>query len=189
MGMGIGDAVGELSPEPDLPSFDLRSMLAKFSKRTGAIFSGPRKGGKGSYSSFDDDDDDDLNNLKHLEDDLTCGCCQIVTFSSNPSCPERAPISSRECSHTICRLCVQQCHLALMERVQTYQEWISCPICKAMNAFSSHNHLINRSLCSAISLMQRRQAFYEQQQQQQEEAEAKRQQQNQQQPSKTTRSL
>jgi hypothetical protein len=194
VGMGVGDGIGELSPEPDLPNLDyIRGLFARLSKHTKKFFSTTRgKGGKqGSYYSYDEDED--RHSLKHLEHDLTCGCCQIVTFSSNPSSPDRAPVSSRECSHTICRHCVQQCHLALMERVQTYQEWISCPICKAMNAFSSHNHLVNRSLCSAISLMERRQSFYEQQlqqqqhqtqppgQQQQQQSETERQQQQQQQ--------
>jgi len=92
-----------------------------------------------------------------LEEDLMCGCCQIVSFSRDPSDPNRAPVSSRECSHTICKKCVQQVHLNLVERVHIYTEWISCPICKAPNAFSSHNHLINRSLCSAIGLIERKQ--------------------------------
>jgi len=97
-----------------------------------------------------------------LEEDLMCGCCQIVAFSSDPSDPNRAPISSRECSHTICKKCVQQVHLNLVERVHIYTEWISCPICKAPNAFSSHNHLINRSLCSAIGLIERKQLSIDQ---------------------------
>jgi hypothetical protein len=85
-----------------------------------------------------------------------CGCCQIAAYSSDPSDQNRAPISSRECSHTICKKCVQQVHLNLVERVHIYTEWIPCPICKAPNAFSSHNHLFNRSLCSAIGLVERK---------------------------------
>ena len=116
-----------------------------------------------------------------LEEDLMCGCCQIVAFSSDPTEPNRSPVSSRECSHTICKKCVQQVHLNLVERVHIYTEWISCPVCKAPNAFSSHNHLINRSLCSAIGLIERKQLtinqlksekqkqqFYQRQQEQRE---------------------
>ena len=95
--------------------------------------------------------------------ELTCSCCQIVTFSSDPNNPQRAPISSRSCDHTICRSCVSQCHLALVERRDSNEEWIRCPLCNQERAFSSHDHLWNRSLCAAIALLE--------QQQQQQEAE------------------
>jgi hypothetical protein len=146
VGMGIGDGIGELTPEPELPSLDGGGPYSIFGK------SGTERGHPGWR--YDGDDTDDC---PKLDEELTCGCCQIVAFSSDPSAMEQAPISSRECSHTICKSCVQKCHLALMERMNTYQEWISCPICKANNAFSSHAHLVNRSLCQAISLIEKKQ--------------------------------
>lgn len=161
VGMGIGDGIAELTPEPDIPSWDFAGFMRRLLKQT-SIMLGGGKAGKG-YDSGTGNDGIDYGayGSKHADDELTCPCCQIVTFSSNPRCPERAPVSSRECTHTICKQCVEKCHLALMERIHTYQEWISCPMCKAMNAFSSHNHLINRSLCDAIALMERRQSQYE----------------------------
>jgi hypothetical protein len=92
--------------------------------------------------------------LSELEEELFCGCCQIATFSSNVHCRKRAPISSRACDHTICRSCVEQCQMALMERTNGYEEWIKCPLCNAANAFNCHNHLVNRSLCSAIAIFE-----------------------------------
>ncbi|KAG7366415.1 hypothetical protein IV203_029085 [Nitzschia inconspicua] len=160
IGMGIGDGIAELTPEPDMPHWDFSGFMRGLLKQVSILLGG--KGGKDYYSGKDSDDVDySAYGSKHLDDELTCPCCQIVTFSSNPRCLERAPVSSRECTHTICKQCVEKCHLALMERIHTYQEWITCPICKATNAFSSHNHLVNRSLCGAISLMERRQAQYD----------------------------
>jgi hypothetical protein len=161
LGMGIGDGMGELTPAPELPDFGrtCRQVRGIF-KQIGMMFGSGRSGGKGK-SSWRYDDDDDKNNpykaKQHADDALMCGCCQTTMFSSDPQCPERAPISSRECSHTICRQCVERCHLALMEITHSYQAWVSCPLCKAMNAFSPHNHLINRSLCGAIALIEQRQ--------------------------------
>ncbi|KAG7352331.1 hypothetical protein IV203_008379 [Nitzschia inconspicua] len=160
IGMGIGDGIAELTPEPDMPHWDFSGFVRGLLKQISILLGG--KGCKDYYSRKDSDDVDySAYGSKHLDDELTCPCCQIVTFSSNPRCLERAPVSSRECTHTICKQCVEKCHLALMERIHTYQEWITCPICKATNAFSSHNHLVNRSLCGAISLMERRQAQYD----------------------------
>lgn len=168
LGMGIGDGIAELTPEPDMPTWDLACLMRGFWKQTSMMLGG--KGGNGyCHPSKDGMDYGVYGGSKNGEDELTCPCCQIVTFSSNPRCPERAPVSSRECTHTICKQCVEKCHLALMERTHMYQEWISCPICKAMNAFSSHNHLVNRTLCDAISLMERRQSQYEERIEQLEE--------------------
>jgi hypothetical protein len=161
IGMGIGDGIAELTPEPEMPTWDFTGFCRGLLKQMIVIIGG--KGEKG-YNSVDEDKDIDYTTnffSNQADGELTCPCCQIVMFSSDPRCPERAPVSSRECSHTICKQCVEKCHLALMERIHTYQEWISCPICKATDAFSSHNHLINRSLCDAIALLDRRQSFYE----------------------------
>lgn len=147
IGMGLGDGIAELTPEPEPPSLDGGGPCSFITKSS-------RKHGLNHFGG-------DTNENAELYEELTCGCCQIVPFSSDPTAVERSPISSRECSHTICRSCVQKCHLALMERVSTYQEWISCPICKAHNAFSSHNHLVNRSLCHAISLFEKKQHLLE----------------------------
>jgi hypothetical protein len=162
IGMGIGDGVAELTPEPVMPTWDLARIWRGALKQTIVNLGG--EGGKGDSFADDDNDVDDSQYVSNqVDDELSCPCCQIVRFSSNPRCPERSPVSSRECSHTICKQCVEKCHLALMERIHTYQEWISCPICKATNAFSSHNHLINRSLCYAIALLDRRQSLHEEQ--------------------------
>ncbi|KAL3907809.1 MAG: hypothetical protein SGARI_003357 [Bacillariaceae sp.] len=157
LGMGIGDGVGELAPPPEVPDFGrIQRQTKGMWKQLNMMMGSGKSTGKGKSAWRDDEDEHNTNpyKAKHADESLMCGCCQTTMFSSDPSCPERAPVSSRECSHTICKQCVQQCHLALMDRTQTYQEWISCPLCKAMNAFSSHNHLINRSLCGAIALIE-----------------------------------
>ena len=157
VGMWLGDGFGEIQDTPAMPDFGRMRRLLKGLWKQLTMMSWQKKSTGNDNSSWRNDEDEHINNpykAKDMDDSLMCGCCQTTMFSSDPSCPERAPVSSRECSHTICKLCVQKCHLALMERTQTYQQWISCPLCKAMNAFSSHNHLINRSLCSAIALIE-----------------------------------
>jgi hypothetical protein len=113
------------------------------------------------FSSLDDQTtiDDQGENIEKqaLLEDLICGCCQTNVFSSNPTSRECAPISSRACSHTICKSCVQKCHNASMERFTNNSlndEWIKCPLCNAVNAFSSHDPLVNRSLCAAIATIE-----------------------------------
>eukprot|EP00934_Nitzschia_sp_Nitz4_P001978 Nitzschia sp. Nitz4//scaffold141_size107518//76724//78222//NITZ4_004289-RA/size107518-snap-gene-0.181-mRNA-1//1//CDS//3329536327//1978//frame0 len=89
-----------------------------------------------------------------VRDELVCGCCQTTPFSSDPNHRERAPISSRSCDHTICKSCVQNCHLAYMERTGSYDTSVKCPLCNAPNAFSGRDLLVNRSLCAAIAAME-----------------------------------
>lgn len=92
----------------------------------------------------------------HVEtDELMCGCCQTTSFSSDPNSRDRAPISSRSCSHTICKSCVEQCHVAFMELNRNYISSIRCPLCNATGAFSARDPLVNRSLCSAIAALER----------------------------------
>ena len=88
------------------------------------------------------------------EEYIVCGCCQTTEFSSNPHNPKRVPVSSRVCDHTICKSCVEQCQIALMERTSAYEDWIKCPLCNEPNAFNCHTHLINRGLCSAIHVIE-----------------------------------
>ena len=105
----------------------------------------------------DDDGDDDDNEYigKELNEARLCGCCQIVTFSSNPYNHRLGdggtPISSRTCGHSICKSCVQNCHVMVMERTMNYEEWMKCPMCNAPKAFHSQDHLINRSLCQVLA--------------------------------------
>jgi hypothetical protein len=94
---------------------------------------------------------DNTTSLLENADAVQCGCCQIATFSSNPNHQDRAPISSRNCGHSICKSCVQKCHLFLMERTSNYEEWIKCPLCNADKAFSAHDQLVNRSLCDVLA--------------------------------------
>lgn len=159
IGMGLGDGIAELQPDPEIPPrlIEWSSNLAQIIQKRQAKLLGST-GGR--------DDDSGLV----VDDEIMCGCCQIVGFSSDPNAPNRAPVSSRECSHTICKKCVQQLHLSLVERVHIYTEWIPCPICKAPGAFSSHNHHINRSLCSAIGLLEQRQLQVKQMEDQLERA-------------------
>jgi hypothetical protein len=149
LGIGLGDGWAELQKTDTDPftNTTLSSLLFRISK---------------SSSSPDPDDSTPSSPSILHDDELSCGCCQIVSFSSDPNSRDRAPISSRACDHTICKSCVQKCHLALMERTSNYEEWIKCPLCNAQHAFSSHNHLVNRSLCAAIVMI-------EQQQQQQQQ--------------------
>jgi hypothetical protein len=85
-------------------------------------------------------------------DEFLCGCCQTTTFSSNPTSLDRAPVSSRVCGHTICRSCVENCHVAQVERLNQFDNgWIKCPLCNAVRAFSVCYPIVNRSLCTAIA--------------------------------------
>jgi len=89
--------------------------------------------------------------------ELLCGCCQVIYFSSNPYNRRSAPISSHACEHTICRSCVNMCHLAYLqsEGVAFTEERLGCPICNADNAFSPNDHMVNQSLCNAIALLEK----------------------------------
>ena len=93
-------------------------------------------------------------------EEFLCGCCQTTYFSSNPTSIDRAPMSSRACGHTICRACVENCHLSQMERFtdgwDEWTVWIKCPLCKAHQAFNVSDPLVNHSLCTAIAASQAR---------------------------------
>jgi hypothetical protein len=131
VGLGAGDAWAALQPDSNV----LLDQLPGSTPRSGDVEK------KSSFSST-------------LQEELLCGCCQIVSFSSNVHSRKRAPVSSRTCDHTICKSCVEQCQLALMERTSSYEESIKCPLCNAQNAFNSHDHLVNRSLCAAIAMIE-----------------------------------
>jgi hypothetical protein len=137
-GIGFGDGWAEMQPEPEPPA-SLFSFLFRIIRCSSSAVG-----------------DDMSSSLPYAgdHDELGCGCCQIASFSSNPNSLDRAPISSRACDHTICKSCVHHCHLAVMERTCNYEEWIKCPLCNAERAFSSHNHLVNRSLCAAIATIE-----------------------------------
>ena len=150
VGVGFGDAYGQALPVPKRPEIsrltwdpvDWFSKLWKLAQ---------------DQRGYHDDDldigpsfDTEQKRVDYNEARL-CGCCQIVAFSANPNNRDRAPISSRSCGHSICKSCVSKCHLMLMERKNTYEEWIKCPLCNAARAFSSHDHLINRSLCDILA--------------------------------------
>lgn len=87
--------------------------------------------------------------------ELLCGCCQVNYFSADANHPARTPISSRVCDHTICKSCVEMCHLALMGRSNIFIESIKCPLCNTHEAFRPHDPIINRTLCDAISLIEK----------------------------------
>lgn len=154
LGTGIGDEWARKQPAATLPHHVLAFIRGGMDGFTSALRSFhffdwclPRQEGP--------DDRCEPQKPHSLHDDLICGCCQTTVFSSNPNCRERAPVSSRACSHSICKSCVQQCHLACMERTSSYEEWIKCPLCNTSRAFNSHDHLVNRSLCAAIAAIER----------------------------------
>jgi hypothetical protein len=139
LGLAAGDAWAALQPDSDGPP-DPYTLLDQLPGST------PRA----SESTMEKTYSFSLA----IQEELLCGCCQIVTFSSNVHSRKRAPVSSRTCDHTICKSCVEQCQLALMERTSSYQEWIKCPLCNAQTAFNSHDHLVNRGLCAAIAMIE-----------------------------------
>lgn len=159
VGTGMGDEWSKKQVDPPLPSpvaslirtgVSNVSLLGSTTAGLGWWFRPvPPSNGKGV---------DDSCFEKSHHDDLICGCCQTTEFSSNPNSRDSAPISSSVCSHTICKSCVQRCHLAYLERQGTYEEWIKCPLCNAPRAFSSHDHLVNRSLCAAIAAIEKSQS-------------------------------
>ena len=147
---GIGDEWARKQPTAELPQYVMaliRGGIGDISR----VFSRMR------WFARNDDGVNDPQKNESDQDDLMCGCCQTTLFSSNPSSRDRAPISSRACDHTICKSCVQQCHLAFMERTSNYEEWIKCPLCNTSRAFNCQDHLVNRSLCAAIAAIERSQ--------------------------------
>lgn len=152
LGIGMGDEWAKKQPESELPQQVITIIGGGFNNFFSAfgrirIFDWwSRRGGRSG--------DDDFEKPHSVHDDLICGCCQTTPFSSNPNSRDRTPISSRACSHTICKACVQQCHLAFMERTNNYAEWIKCPLCNTEQAFSSQNHIVNRTLCAAIAAIE-----------------------------------
>lgn len=154
LGMGVGDEWARRQPHLELPRQtvlvlrnavgDLVTLLASI-----RLPRWPYQEYQGGMA-----DDSEVGEETPFHDDLICGCCQTTMFSSNPNSRDCAPVSSRACSHTICKSCVQKTHLAYMERTSTFDEWVKCPLCNATRAFSSHDHLVNRSLCAAISAIE-----------------------------------
>ncbi len=153
IGTSFGDEWAKKQPEPQLPH-QVVSLIRSGMRNVFSIF---RIGSAGWLNSFSQQPSNDWNDVSKPHDDLICGCCQTSEFSSDPTSRDRAPISSRACSHTICKACVQQCHLAFLERTSIYDEWIKCPLCNTPRAFSSHDHLVNRSLCVAIAAIEKSQ--------------------------------
>lgn len=152
---GLGEVWAGMRPHPELPDYLMQLLHSSLGGMSSGISSLFRAHWLDSLLWRKRLRKDSMNKGDSFED-LVCGCCQTTTFSSNPN-SRSAPISSRSCSHTICKACVVQCHLALMEQTTNHEEWIACPLCKANKAFSSQNHLVNRSLCSAIAAMERNQ--------------------------------
>ena len=159
LGTGIGDEWSKKQVDPHLPT-PLASLIRSGVSSVSIL--GSTMTGLGWWFRRDEPskskDMEDSGFEKDHHDDLICGCCQTTEFSSNPNSRDCAPISSRACSHTICKSCVQRCHLAYVERQGAYEEWIKCPLCNANRAFSSHDHLVNRSLCAAIAAIEKSQA-------------------------------
>lgn len=156
LGIGIGDEWAGKQTDSELPKQVSTVIQRVGSDMIGLLrqiqfpswFSQRQTGNDGATRDVDEP----------MHDDLICGCCQTTVFSSNPNCRDAAPISSRTCSHTICKSCVQKCHLAYMERTSTFEEWVRCPLCNATKAFSSHDHLVNRSFCAAIAAIEKSQS-------------------------------
>jgi hypothetical protein len=131
-GTGIGDGWAEVQSTPKPPSvlFALFPKLRPlFSSKTG-----------------DQESTVDAN-------ELLCGCCQVNYFSADTNHPVRTPISSRVCEHSICKSCVDMCHLALLRRSKVFIESLQCPMCNTYGAFQLHDPIINRALCDAIALI------------------------------------
>ena len=131
VGIGAGEGWAELQPDPE-PSWLM-------------------------FSSGEDDSDmkKAANETGDENPELTCGCCQVNTFSADPGHRERAPVSSRACDHTICRSCVHRSHSVAVEQSSTEDDWIRCPLCKSDRAFSPFHILVNRILCAAISALEK----------------------------------
>eukprot|EP00980_Cylindrotheca_fusiformis_P028783 scaffold22642_cov134-Cylindrotheca_fusiformis.AAC.38 len=134
LGMGIGEEWADTSSTPKPPSF-----LFLLFPRLQPIF-----------SSTDSRQESTLD-----VNELLCGCCQVNYFSADPNHAVCAPVSSRVCGHTICRSCVELCHLALMRRSDIFVESIKCPLCNAQEAFLPHDPIVNRALCEATSFIEK----------------------------------
>ena len=153
VGIGLGDTYGQVLPVPQIPQLSIRTPLAWCSRVWNLVENGtpvPPRNDEGSNAEPSPNREKRRNKIEYNEARL-CGCCQIAAFSANPNHRDRAPVSSRVCDHSICRSCVTKCHLMHMERNNTFEEWIKCPLCNAACAFSSHDHLINRSLCEILA--------------------------------------
>lgn len=133
-GMGAGEEFSKSRPVSEPPSF----MLRLFPKL------------QHCFSTKQTEDEPSIN-----ANELLCGCCQVNYFSADANHPMRTPISSRACDHTICKSCVDMCHLASMKRSNIFCDTIKCPLCNEREAFCPYNPIINRSLCDAISLIEK----------------------------------
>jgi hypothetical protein len=133
-GTGVGDGWAEAQSTPKPPSV----LFALFPKLQPFF----------SSNTGDQESTVDAN-------ELLCGCCQVNYFSADANHPARTPISSRVCEHSICKSCVDMCHLALLKRSKVFIESLRCPLCNTPGAFRLHDPIINRSLCDAISLIEK----------------------------------
>jgi hypothetical protein len=77
-------------------------------------------------------------------------CCNDFTWDPSASDKSRLPVQSRKCSHCFCYACICALHTQAQANVLRSQPVISCPICRAGNAFVRNKPMFNLMACELL---------------------------------------